>query len=140
VSNQVLVEVKAEDTKVLYVLEREFAEHLRGKQKYPVTILREVPEREFQEYVEASEWFDSEVDRYYDGEHRKGREKELVLVEIKMTENIKKHFVLEKKFAELLKKKQKCPITILREASREEMWKRAEVDAWLYHEAFHYYD
>jgi len=140
-SNQVLVEVEAaEDSKVPYVLEREFAEHLRGKQKYPVAIVREVSEEEFREYVEANKWFTDELNRYYDEKPQKVSKKELVLVEIKITENIKGRLVLEREFAELLKRKQKYPVTILREATEEELQKYVAIEAWLYHEALHHYD
>ena len=67
-------------------------------------------------------------------------EKEYVLVEIEITKDIKKQFVFERDFAEYLRRKQKYPIRILREATKEERQRGPIVEAWLYHEALNYYD
>mgnify|MGYP000630869117 CR=1 FL=1 len=131
-----------EDIKLYYIFEREVAEHLRRKQKHPLRILREASEDEARRLAEFYEWLDAEISRYYDkGEGKKrdkSKSKEYVLVEVKVGD-IKQHYVLRRDFAEHLKKKTKS-IRILRESSEKEQVQCAIVEAFLYHELFHYYD
>ncbi|RLI19004.1 hypothetical protein DRO49_01395, partial [Candidatus Bathyarchaeota archaeon] len=76
-----------------------------------------------------------------DGEEEEGdksKSKEYVLVELKVGD-IKHNVVFHRDFAEYLIKKTDS-IRILRESSEKEQQKGAIVEAWLYHELFHYYD
>ena len=137
----VLVEIDSgvEDIKLRYILEREVAEHLRRKQEHPLKILREVSEKEAQRWSEFLDWLHAEIDRYYDDDsEREEKDKEYVLVELKVGD-IKHNVVFHRGFAEYLEKKTDS-IRILRESSEKEQQKGAIVEAWLYHELFHYYD
>ena len=138
----VLVEIDAgvEDIKLRYIFERELAEHLRRKQEHPLKILRKVSEEEAQNWAELHERLDNEISSYYDNDKdgEESKDEECVLVEAGEGD-IKQHFVCERGFAEHLKRRQ-YPIKILRKATKEERQKGAVVEAWLYHEIFHYYD
>ena len=144
VTDLVLVEIDpgVEDIKLHYIFERELAEHLRRKQEHPLKILRKVSEEEAQRWAEFLDWLDAEIFRYYDdGEEEEGdksKSKEYVLVELKVGD-IKHNVVFHRDFAEYLKKKTDS-IRILRESSEKEQRIGAIVEAWLYHEIFHYYD
>jgi len=137
----VLVEIDSgvEDIKLRYILEREVAEHLRRKQEHPLKILREVSEEEAQRWSEFLDWLHAEIDRYYDNDGEgKEKDKKYVLVELKVGD-IKHNLIIHRGFAEYLEKKSDS-IRILRESSEKEQQKGAIVEAWLYHELFHYYD
>ena len=140
----VLVEIDpgVEDIKLHYIFERELAEHLRRKQEHPLKTLRKVSEEEAQRWSEFLEWLDTEISRYYDDgkeeKRDKSKSKEYVLVELKVGD-IKHNVVFHRDFAEYLIKKTDS-IRILRESSEKEQQKGAIVEAWLYHELFHYYD
>jgi len=144
VTDLVLVEIDTgvEDIKQRYIFEREVAEHLRRRQEYPLKILRKVSEEEAQRWAEFLDWLDAEISRYYDDgkeeKRDKSKSKEYVLVELKVGD-IKHNVVFHRDFAEYLKKKTDS-IRILRESSEKEQQKGAIVEAWLYHELFHYYD
>jgi len=144
VTDLVLVEIDpgVEDIKLHYIFERELAEHLRRKQEHPLKILRKVSEEEARRWAEFLDWLDAEINRYYDdGEEEEGdksKSKEYVLVELKVGD-IKHNVVFHRDFAEYLKKKTDS-IRILRESSEKEQRIGAIVEAWLYHEIFHYYD
>ena len=144
VTDLVLVEIDpgVEDIKLHYIFERELAEHLRRKQEHPLKILRKVSEEEARRWAEFLDWLDAEINRYYDdgGEEEgdKSKSKEYVLVELKVGD-IKHNVIFHRDFAEYLKKKTDS-IRILRESSEKEQRIGAIVEAWLYHEIFHYYD
>jgi len=137
----VLIEIEAGDIKLYHIFERDFAEHLRRKQEYPLKILREVTEEEIQRCIKFYDWVDNESSSYYDqkDDQDEERRKEPVLIRVEVG-SIKLYYIFERGFVEHLRRKQKYPIEILREATEEEKWKGAAVEAWLYHEAFHYYD
>ena len=61
----VLVEIDAGSIKLHYIFEREFAEHLKRNQEFPLKILRKVTEEEVRRYEEFSEWLDNEIFNYY---------------------------------------------------------------------------
>jgi len=147
--DKVLVEIEVKEIKLQegegiklhYIFEKEFAELLRRKQEYPLKILREVTKEEVQSCKKFYDWIDSESSSYYDQkeEEDKDRKKENVLIKVEVG-GIDLYYIFEKGFVEHLRRKQKYPIVILREATEKEKWKGAAVEAWLYDEAFHYYD
>jgi len=136
--DKVLVEIEAEGLKLHYIFEKEFAEHLKRKQEHPLKILRKVSKEEAQKWEEFLERLDNEIFSYYDEDREESGSKERMLVEARVGD-IKQHYVIERDFAEYLKRKQ-YPIEIIRRATKEEWQKGLEVEAWLYDEAFHYYD